>query len=347
MLTSKKMSPKKTNLAEKLLLPTALNTEDSARLILELLETTGEIANTDRISLLSHCRHIIQRGAELYSRENQTLPFYRVVEESIRAKSHRRARTLSEIRQYCNRIIRCCPHWRNHPLRKFTSEECSHAVETSFDTPNMQRKALVILHSLFNFGIRRELCNDNPVSRVQAPRPSEKRIPILSIAQIRKLLETALRPEHLPCAPALGIMLWTGIRPTEIERLTWSNIHISDRIIDVEPRHAKTGGARQVTIQPVLVRWLRKVCLYTPASAPVTPKAWSRRWQSLRRDAGFQEWQADTLRHSFASYHLRHFHDLNSLQLEMGHASSELLRTRYLSMGGLSAQAARQFWGKR
>ena len=52
----------------------------------------------------------------------------------------------------------------------------------------------------------------------------------------------------------------------------------------------------------------------------------------------------DVLRHTYASYHARHFHDFNALQESMGHRSASLLRTRYLSMRRLTAGHARRFW---
>ncbi len=342
------MKSSRPTLAEQLLEHTPLNAEDAARLILELLETSEESQQLEQLSkteTMVYCRSIIQYGAEQHKREQQTLPFLRTVQEHIRNKINKRDRTIIEIRQYANRIIQKYPYIRDYPIRKFTREQCHEIVVNCFNTPSTQRKAITLLHGIFKFGIDRGLCDYNPFRQIAIPKQPEVRIQALTIKQIRKLIETARQEEHLACAPALGFMLWAGIRPNEIERLTWGNINIRDRLIEVEPQHSKTGGARHVTMQPVLIKWLSKVCTYTPSNAPVTPKAWSKRWKSLRRAAGFRTWQADTLRHTFASYHLCHFKDLNALQLEMGHANTTLLRTRYLSMSGLTIKAAKQFWG--
>ncbi|MFI3244115.1 MAG: tyrosine-type recombinase/integrase [Akkermansia sp.] len=339
------MSQNQATLAEQLLQRTSLHPDDAARLILELLETTGKVDHGDRSETLDHCRRIIRHGADHHAKEQKTLPFYRAVQELIRAKIDRRERTIREIQQLSNRIMLQFPHVEQRPLRQFTREECLDIIEKSFSTPCMQHKAVRVLHGLFNFGIKRGLCDSNPFHLIDIPKQPEARIHILTITQIRKLLKTAQTEEHLPCAPALGIMLWAGIRPNEIERLTWANIRIKDRLIEVEPQHSKTGGARHVHMQAILIKWLRKVCTYTPSSARIIPKAWTKRWKSLRQAAGFKSWQADTLRHTYASYHLYHFKDLNALQLEMGHSSTTLLRTRYLSMAGLNDQAAKQFWG--
>ena len=53
----------------------------------------------------------------------------------------------------------------------------------------------------------------------------------------------------------------------------------------------------------------------------------------------------NALRHTFASYHAAHFRDLPALQLEMGHRSSDLLRTRYLNLP--QVQQAKEYWHTR
>ena len=80
---------------------------------------------------------------------------------------------------------------------------------------------------------------------------------------------------------------------------------------------------------------------------PVTPANWKQKWRQVRARFSAltgRPWQTDVLRHTFASYHAKHFKDYNLLQMEMGHRSSSLLRTRYLNMKGISPQTATRFW---
>ncbi len=321
-----------------------LQPSDSARLIIELLEHTQGYDLDDVRSMLTHCRRVIQLGAESHAKEVQTLPFGQVVSALILNKAHRRQRTLSEIRQYCDRLMRHFPAWKNRSLRHLDEHECQRAVTSAFSSPMMQRKAYVILSGVFNFGMRRGWCSCNPIALIDVPQPREKRIRSLSMKELIRLVKTALMPEHLPCAPAFGLMLWAGIRPNEMERLTWGNIIPKENVIEIQPQHSKTGGHRQVTLHPALKSWLRRVSSYTFSTAPIAPRAWDRRWRALRRSAGFTDWQADILRHTFASYHLKHFRDLSVLQLEMGHATTQLLRTRYLALNGITEKAAHDFW---
>ncbi len=322
-----------------------LSPADASRLVLELLEYAGGgYEGMEKQELVSHCRQVIQLGAEAFCKVGQSRPFSQVVSEMLLHKVHRRRRTIGEIKQYCERLMRSYPEWRDRSMRDFNEEMCKEAVSAVFSSPVMQRKAYVILHGVFNFGMRRAWCSSNPIALIDIPRPQERRIRSLTMRELTRLIKTALMPEHLPCAPALGLMLWAGVRPNEIERLTWGNVFPKENCIEIQPQHSKTGGHRHVTMQPALKVWLRRVSTYTFPDAPIAPRAWDRRWRALRRSAGFAEWQADILRHTFASYHLKHFRDLSSLQLEMGHATSELLRTRYLALNGITVKAAQDFW---
>ena len=74
------------------------------------------------------------------------------------------------------------------------------------------------------------------------------------------------------------------------------------------------------------------------------PRNWNRRWQALRRAAGFSHWVPDVLRHTFATYHACTFRNLPALQCEMGHSSTALLRTRYVNTTAIAPRDARRFW---
>ena len=72
------------------------------------------------------------------------------------------------------------------------------------------------------------------------------------------------------------------------------------------------------------------------------PRNWQNRWRALRRAAGFTDWQPDVCRHTFASNHAAYFRDLGALQLEMGHRSADLLRSRYLNLPQVNQ--AKVYW---
>ncbi len=321
-----------------------LSVLDAARLALELREVVPP-DTAESLSPMALCRHVIHLGAEAYAQEARTVSFREAVEKSLQSRAERRNRTLAEIRQCCRRILRSHPELADMPVRRISPECCRELISQTYRTPPMQRKARRLLHGIFAFSLRHGWCSCNPVAAVDIPPVREKTVEVLSLAQVRRLLATVRRAEHLPCAPAVGLMLWAGIRPTELTRLRWEDVHVQDRVITIDARHAKTGGARQVTLYPVLIRWLRETAPFRLPRAFIVPRAWVRRWRLLRLAAGFNDWHPDALRHTFASYHLKHFRDYKALQIDMGHADIQLLRTRYLGMRGITSEGAAAFWG--
>ncbi len=330
--------------AEVMLDKAGLTVLDAARLALELREALPVEQPVE--SPLQLCRHVIRLGTTALVQELQSITFRDAVEKSLLNRAGRRSRTLAEIRQFSRRILRHYPDIADTPVRSITPELCRRIITGSFPTLPMQRKARRLLHAIFSFCMRHGWCAGNPASAVDIAPVQEKPIEALTMVQVRRLLATARRKEHLPCAGAVGLMLWAGIRPVELTRLRWEDVDLGHRVVTIEARHSKTGGARHVTLHSVLLRWLRETVPFRLPHAHIVPTSWIRRWRALRVAAGFNEWNPDALRHTFASYHLKYFADLKALQIDMGHADTQLLRTRYLGMRGVTSEGALEFWGK-
>ncbi len=325
-------------LARALLKRAGLGLLDAARLVLEIQHCShSPQAELD----LEYCLSIIRRG----SREGaQGLPeptFGHAIGQFLESKRHRRPHTQLELRHYTRRILRQNPAWAQRPVSAFGSDECRRMLEECFLNAHSRRKARVILHGFFAFCHKSGWLASNPAHFMDALAPQERRIPPLTLPETARLLRTCLRPEFRCCAPAVGIMLWAGIRPAEVARLLWEDVKMPEGTIILHPWHTKTGGARCVTILPALAWWLKRA---GHGSGALCPMNWRRRWASLHRAAGLSPWVPDVLRHSYASYHAARFQNFEQLQYEMGHRSLHLLRYRYLATGCISPQQAADFW---
>lgn len=273
------------------------------------------------------------------------LTFWDLFQASMKMRAARRPRTLMEIAQYVQRMLRVRPEWRHTLVSKIDAMDCVDVIESAFCTASMQRKARMLLHAIFALGVKLGACQGNPLDLVSYISEKEKPIRALRIEEVRRLLNAAQQREHLACAPAVGVMLWAGLRPTEVTRLHWSDLHMDERVIHLRPQHSKTGSVRQVRIHDVLCSWLQRTAPCRSMQTKLVPRGWERRWRELRRSAGFRIWIPDVLRHTFASYHVKYFRNLTELQLEMGHSSAKMLLTRYLGMDLVTAEGAAEFWG--
>lgn len=277
---------------------------------------------------------------EIQGENSASINFEQAVNASLEARAGRRPCTLAEIRGICQALMRRVPGLRTQEIRSLDRRKCQALIQTA-TTPRQQLKLRTILHGVFEHCRRQEWCFTNPVSLLPTPVVREQEIAPLAWPEIKALLRCARLPEHRACMPPLGLMLWAGIRPAEVHRLCWEDIDWEESVVTLRPMHSKTGGCRHVELHAVLKSWLGE---YGRGAGALCPPNWERRWYRLRCVAGLMPWRQDVLRHTYASYHSKYFHDWARLQLDMGHRSASLLRTRYLSMRGCTAANAACFW---
>ena len=261
----------------------------------------------------------------------------------LKNKQHLRSDSIRDIRCIGNRLLRTSPEFGKRNFSELSVAECEEWLNAAFHTNPQFNKARTMLHGLFEFALRREWCDKNPIKRIERKKVVEKEIQPLKLAETKRLIKTAQNESPIYAVVA-ALLAYTGIRPREVRRLTWRDIDTEEKTITVRSQCSKTGGVRQVEIPPVLNRLLiahsrelkeEKIC----------PPNWQRRWRKIRDNSGFRgRWVQDVLRHTYASFHAKNYADLPRLQLNMGHRDLSLLRSRYINMHGISRAEAKSFF---
>lgn len=296
---------------------------DVARLTVEAIENLGDLAEgLNRGELIALMRKVLHAGVEQMKASVQTVTLETAAWSRVESRSDLRATTRRDLRHFVRRILRV-EGAAALPLRGITTAQCKKILAEAFgSSPSSYVKGRAILHSIFAYGIRQEWCDANPVAKIQVPKVHEKSIAPLAPEQVDKLQETAKLPEFQDMRFSLNLMLYGGIRPTEVSRLQERDFDWEEMQVIVRPTASKTGGGRVVPL-----RGMRGI----PMKARCIPKNWNRKWRALRQAAGFGgTWVSDVCRHTFASYHASYFRNLPELQLEMGHRDIGLLRSRYM-----------------
>lgn len=319
-------------LFKKLLQGTSLKGEDAVRLVLEAIEGLGgEVQGTSRAVLMEKLRTVIQLGVEAVHRSERTVSFHEAAWASIDARACRRNSTLQDLRYFVRKFEKV-EGWKEKPLRLITGSECRDLLKNLFShTPSGFRKARAILHSIFAYGYKQEWCNGNPVDLVDVPEIIEKEIVPLNDDEIQRLYQTVQLPEYREMELSLYLMIYCGLRPTEVQRLNPEDIDWEAGCVIVRPSVSKTGGGRTVPL-----RELRRL----KSRRLIIPRDWERRWKALRKAAGFTSWAPDVCRHTFATWHASRYRNLPQLQLEMGHRDCNLLRSRYVNGAYVGRQSA-------
>ena len=281
------------------------------------------------------CHEVIDLGEQAREARLQTVSLEEAGWASVEARADLRATSRRDIRYFLRKLLKV-EGVGALPLRAITSKQCRDMLRAAFGhSKSMYIKGRSLLHSVFVFGMRQEWCDSNPVVRIEIPKVEEATKIPLPVADVRRLEAAAQQEQFRDMRLSLYLLLYCGIRPTEVSRLEAKDFCWKEGVVLIRPNKSKTGGGRVVPL-----RGVKQI----PPTQRVIPQHWQERWRALRRAAGFTRWVPDVCRHTFASYHAAYFENLPQLQLEMGHRDVTLLRTRYMSPTLRSE--ARKFWGR-
>ena len=323
-------------MAQKLLTGNNITLIDAARLIKNILDFMPRGSNLTDVQF---CTKIIETG-KAYFRINEISfkdgfnLYYETKKDILRLDS------LRDIRYLANRLMRSNPQLANRNFSELSRSNCEDWLKDTFLTPSQHNKGRSFLHAIFEFAIRREWCDKNPIKLIERKKIIEKEIKPLSLEETKILLKNAKKKN---CTEVVGLMMLAGIRPKEAKRIEWNDIDLDENSIRVRSICSKTGGIRHVEICPklkniLLDRETRFGCL--------SPRNWSKKWKQIRDNSGFKgHWVQDVLRHTYASYFTKRYSDLPRLQLNMGHRDLSLLRSRYVNMQNISKADAKEFFG--
>ena len=323
--------------AETLLEGTGISVLDAARLIRNI---TDMLPRSDiKITALQYCRRVIECGQKHYRNADSEMSVSEGFKLYLETKRDLREAYFCDIKYIGNRILKACPDFAKRNFSEISLADCEKLLSSTFSTPSQFNKGRSILHGIFAFAARHEWCERNPVRLVSKKRVAESEIRPLSLAQSKRILNTAKSPQNRNYAAAIGILLWVGLRSTEVRRLKWRDIDLSEKTITVRSQCSKTGGVRQVEICSALKKWLGKY--RSDEGRDLCPPDWIAKWRKIRNESGFKNcWIPDILRHTYASFHAKCFRDLPRLQLNMGHRDITLLRSRYVNMRNISKSEA-------
>lgn len=226
-------------------------------------------------------------------------------------------------------------------------------MDKAFPTPVQFNKAYRTLSPAFVYACKAGYCRENPLARIDKRKVLNGRPNCLTYAQSWEVLKAcrdyrnakdmpeAYRLDCRDCLPAIALMLFAGIRPAEITRLEWEDVHLDEGEVRVGEEVAKTRQTRFVRMNDNLIAWLALVSL-EKRKGHITPTNWGKKIKAIRYSAGISE-KRDVLRHTFASYHLAMNNDVNATRSAMGHSSNDILFRHYRHL--VKRADAVRFWG--
>jgi len=197
------------------------------------------------------------------------------------------------------------PFVKNFPEDKTTRQVTPADVESFLKELHELGRAPATIESyrkeiftLFSFLEERGHCGQNPAKLIKRDQITT-RIEVLTPAQCERLLKAC---DELTL-PSIALGMFCGLRSSELARLDWAKVNLTEKIVIIDPTVArKTRSRRVVPISENCVQWLTP---YAKESGPIQPKSFRNLRDCVRVKAGFKP-----------SYDKRDFAELQSLMCE-------------------------------
>lgn len=186
-------------------------------------------------------------------------------------------------------------------------------------------RSVAVLSAIFSYAVAEGMLSDNPAQGVKLY-ISAKRERYLSLPELSTLGQALINAEEQGANPQaitiIRLLILTGARKSEIERLTWSEVDLDRSCLRL--RESKTGakiiplGEAAVEILKNLPRVGNQSYVFvgsTGGSYTGTPRI----WRKVRSDANLSDVRLHDLRHSFASVAVGQGHSLLMVGKVLGH----------------------------
>ena len=180
----------------------------------------------------------------------------------------------------------------------------------------------------FNWTVKIDLLDKSPFRAVDCPRPRSRK-DILDAAQMKALLDAEMSDE-MRASILLGG--FAGLRSIEIQRMNWEDIDVKAGQIWVRPEVSKQHHGMMDRIVDFTEPMVRREKFFTGKKGRIVPGSARAHYEERRRLAAKLGWDGfpeNSLRHSFATYHLARCKSAPLTAFQMGHSSPAMVQRVY------------------
>lgn len=313
-------------------------------------------ANREETRLIRECER------EVALRENRGSSWGAVVEAWEKHLSKEKAESLSETTRtdYVSALKKHTFSWWKRPAAGITRADVIEALnqlKAHSSSISYQNKVKVIINRIFAFAIDNRLIGGidrSPAHGISLGRDEEKKPEILTLGEIRKLLQEARRMNHEWFA-IWSLALLTGMRSGELHALLWTDLDFENKVISVNksfnPRmkrnkSTKAGYWRHVPMADELTALLNEIKATAGERPEVLPRFWkwtkgqqARELRSFCEGIGLPSIKFHTLRACFATQLIRSSIAPAVVMKICGWKDLETMQ-RYIRLAGIETQGA-------
>jgi integrase len=200
---------------------------------------------------------------------------------------------------------------------------------------------LTQLSVLFNWSVEKGYLVENPVEKVERPIAEQKRPALVSPDDFSKLLQRCYKKKWHDRLTIFVLVGFCGVRVEEAVKLSWSNINLEDRVVEVPSSIAKKARFRMNELPANAVSWLQAI-----KDERKTGLIMKSNWKNLLRSAirfAHISYKQNALRHSFCSYAIAADWRIDKVVAMMGHTDKpDVIHAHYKDV--TSKKTAERWW---
>ena len=269
------------------------------------------------------------------------------IKVGIEHRSNRSAVYLSNLKQFERRLPES---FKNLNMAETDAPIIKSMLDSTIDGAVSKRDALRLLSQFYEDQRKSGNLEKNPCKAVIYPKLQNlEEPPVYTVSQLKSLFKACkVYPEGLdkdcrPCAIAFAFLAFAGLRPAELEKLTWDDVLLESGNIRMPKKVAKTRELRNVPINETLRAWIDSV----PAEqrkGRIVPSRWKQKAGRVRKESKLDgKALQDALRHSYGSYWIvLNPNDMGPLNLAMGHRHVSTYVAYYCT--AVTKEEAQKYW---
>lgn len=180
-----------------------------------------------------------------------------------------------------------------------------------------------VLGQFWKYAIKRKWAAVNPVLDVPVRKVPRHMVQIYTPEELRSML-AALEQKRPLFVPAIALGAFTGMRVSEIARLTWEQVGDGLKTGHIELTAAQVGKTLTARTVPVLPALRSRLENHRKDNGLVLPERWKNKKADIGEMGSFISrltkvpWKANGLRHSYATYRFKLTNDVGQTVDEMG-----------------------------
>lgn len=188
------------------------------------------------------------------------------------------------------------PKFTDQPLAEITTRQLTVIINNLMATPSEAIKAHAIFSAFFNWSLRQEYVDRNPLAGIPLPAKPLTRDRVLTDQELAAILKAACRLLPDPYAQIIFILAHTALRKNEAYTLCWTNI--TKDTITIPKEIAKNH--REHVLPNIIAPFLETVQQKQNQLFPLNIN-WIREKQRFDRRCGVKGWVLHDLRRTLST----------------------------------------------